>query len=313
MRVLTGIQPSGLPHLGNYFGMMRKILKMSQKEDVFLFIADLHALTTVHNKEKLQNGIFSIALDFLSLGLDPEKVTFYRQSQIQGHTELAWILATLTPLGLLKRAHSFKDKISKGIEPSCGLFYYPILMAADILLYDAEIVPVGKDQKQHVEITRDLALKFNDTFGKTFILPKSRIDQNTKTIPGIDGQKMSKSYGNTIDLFADEKILQKKVMSIITDSRGVNEPKDPQSALIGIAKFFLSAEEINAYLQGGIGNRDIKQKLALKINNFFAPFKEKRRKLQKNPKKIEEILQYGQEKAQKIASKKLAEVKNAFM
>lgn len=310
MRILTGIQPSGTPHLGNYFGMMKPTLELAEKNtDVFIFVADLHALTTIQNAKAMRENTINVVLDFLALGLDPNKITFYRQSDVAGHTDLAWILSCLSPMGLLERCHSYKDKTARGIDANVGLFYYPVLMAADILLYDADVVPVGKDQKQHVEVTRDLAQKFNNTYGDTFVIPDVKISEETAVVPGIDGQKMSKSYGNTIEIFADDKVIEKKIMSIVTDSKGIDEEKDPNCSLVMIAKLFMNKDEISNYLQGGVGNGDFKKALAEKVNNYFRPFKEKREKLAEEKDKIKDILKNGAEKAQQIATEKIEEVR----
>src|SRR5438046_135999 len=227
MRILSGIQPSGVLHIGNYFGMMRPAIKLQKEGEAFYFIADYHALTSLRNPTALRANSRRVALDFLACGLDPERAALFRQSDVPQVTELAWILATIAPMGLLERAHSYKDKVARGISPSAGLFNYPVLMAADILIYDSDIVPVGKDQKQHIEITRDLAVKMNETYGEIFKLPEPRIQSATETVPGIDGQKMSKSYKNTIDIFEEEKEMRKRVMSIVTDSSPVEAAKDP--------------------------------------------------------------------------------------
>src|SRR5213592_2021163 len=238
MRILSGIQPSGVLHIGNYFGMMRPAIKLQKEAETFYFIADYHALTSVLNPEALRENSRRVALDFLACGLDPERAALFRQSDVPQVTELAWILSTVAPMGLLERAHSYKDKLARGLASTVGLFSYPVLMAADILIYDSDAVPVGKDQKQHVEITRDLAVKINEIFGKSegdrqiFKLPEARIQPATETVPGIDGQKMSKSYGNNIDIFSDEKEMRKRVMSIVTDSTPVEAPKDPDKSTI---------------------------------------------------------------------------------
>src|SRR5947209_14700763 len=218
MRILSGTKPGGVLHIGNYFGMMRPAIKLQKEAETFYFIADYHALTSVRNPEALRENSRRVALDFLACGLDPERAALFRQSDVPQVTELAWILSTVAPMGLLERAHSYKDKLARGLPATVGLFSYPILMAADILIYDSDAVPVGKDQKQHIEITRDLAVKINETFGPIFKLPGPRINPDTQVVPGLDGQKMSKSYGNTIDIFGDEKEMRKRVMSIVTDS-----------------------------------------------------------------------------------------------
>src|SRR4249919_317236 len=225
MRILSGIQPSGALHLGNYFGMMRPAIELQEKGEAFYFIANYHSMTSLFDAEERRKNSLDVALDFLACGLDPERSVFFRQSDVPEHTELAWILTTLTPMSLLEKCTSYKDKIAKGISPNHGLFAYPVLMAADILIYDSNIVPVGQDQKQHVEVTRDIAIKFNEQYGETFVIPEPQIREAVAKVPGIDGEKMSKSYGNTIEIFGDEKALRKKVMAIKMDSRTPAEPK----------------------------------------------------------------------------------------
>src|SRR5450631_4426246 len=237
MRILSGIQPSGWLHLRNYFGMMRPAIELQEKGEAFYFIADYHSMTSLFDANERRKNTLDVALDFLACGLDPEKSVFFKQSDVPEVTELSWLLTTLTPMGLLERAHSYKDKVARGISANHGLFAYPVLMAADILLYDSDVVPVGKDQKQHLEITRDIAIKFNELYGNTFKLPEPSIRDEVATILGLDGQKMSKSYGNTIELFLPEKILRKKIMSIVTDSTPVEAPKDPtDSAIMSLYK-----------------------------------------------------------------------------
>ena len=225
MRILSGIQPSGTLHLGNYFGMMRPAIELQEKGEAFYFIADYHSMTSLTDAAQRRKNILDVALDFLACGLDPERTVFFRQSDVPEVTELSWLLSTVTPMGLLERAHSYKDKVAKGIAPSHGLFAYPVLMAADILIYDSNIVPVGRDQKQHVEMTRDIAIKFNEQYGQTFVIPEPQIREEVAVVPGTDGQKMSKSYGNTIEIFGDEKAIRKKIMGIVMDSRTPQEPK----------------------------------------------------------------------------------------
>src|SRR5713226_8133431 len=232
MRILSGIQPTGVMHIGNYFGMMRQAIALQNEGEAFYFIADYHALTSVRDPDVLRENIRRIALDFLAAGLDPERAALFKQSDVPQVTELTWILSTVAPMGLLERAHSYKDKLARGMSPTVGLLSYPVLMAADILIYDSDIVPVGKDQKQHIEVTRDLAVKMNEAFGEIFKLPEPRIQAATETVLGIDGQKMSKSYGNNIDIFGDEKQMRKRVMSIVTDSTAVEAPKDPANSTI---------------------------------------------------------------------------------
>jgi len=314
MRAFTGVQPSGTAHLGNLFGAMLPVIELSKKHpDSLVFLADLHALTTVHDAQKLRDDTIKLAADILSLGLDPEKTIFFRQSSVPAHAELAWILSTVAPMGLLERAHSFKDKIAKGIDASVGLFTYPVLMTADILLYKANLVPVGKDQKQHLEISRDLAQKFNHVFGETFPLPEPIISEDTAVIPGIDGEKMSKSYGNTIDIFGNEKHLKKQIMGIMTDSTPVEDPKEPEgNTIFQLYSLFANSKEIenmaDAFRAGGMGYGDAKKMLFEKANTFLTPFREKREQLLEHPKKIEEILERGAEKASSIAEKTLDEV-----
>src|SRR5215213_2484124 len=232
MRILSGIQPSGILHIGNYFGMMKPAIALQAEGEALYFIADYHALTSLHDPKALRENNRRVALDFLACGLDPERAALFLQSDVPQVTELAWILSTVTPMGLLERCHSYKDKTTRGLSASAGLFTYPVLMAADILIYDSDVVPVGKDQKQHIEITRDIAVKMNESFGEIFKLPEPRIQPATETVPGIDGQKMSKSYGNTVDIFGEEKETRKRVMSIVTDSTPVEAPKDPESSTI---------------------------------------------------------------------------------
>src|SRR5881397_1093856 len=232
MRILSGIQPSGVLHIGNYFGMMRPAIELQKEGETFYFIADYHALTSVRDPKALRENSRRVALDFLACGLDPERAALFRQSDVPQVTELAWILSTVAPTGLLERAHSYKDKLARGLAPTVGLFTYPVPMAADILIYDSDAVPVGKDQKQHIEITRDIATRINEAYGETLKLPEPRINAQTETVPGLDGQKMSKSYGNTIDIFGDEKETRKRVMSIKTDSTPVGAPKNPDTSTI---------------------------------------------------------------------------------
>ena len=310
MRVLTGIQPSADPHLGNYFGAMSPVLNLAEKNpETFIFIADWHAMTTVESAEILKKNSRNLILDYLALGLNFQKTIFYRQSQIPEIPALAWILATVAPMGLLERAHSFKDKTARGLESTVGLFFYPVLMAADILLFDAEIVPVGRDQKQHLEIARDLAAKFNHKFGETFKLPAPQISENVAIVPGIDGEKMSKSYGNFIEIFADEKTVFEKVAKIKTDSAGISEPKNRDSILVKIAELFLDENEIEKFCRGGVGNSDFKKNLAEKICEKFAPAKKRRDEFAKNSDDIFEFLKRGEKKAREIAAEKFAEIR----
>jgi len=307
MKILSGIQPSGLLHIGNYFGMMRPMIDNMDSSELYAFIVDLHAMTSVHDRQRLAEGTMAAAMDFLALGLDPERCTFWVQSDVPEVTELAWILSTLTPMGLLERCHSYKDKVAKGITASHGLFAYPVLMAADILLYQAEKVPVGKDQKQHLEVARDIAIKFNNTFGDTFVLPEPVIDDNLATVPGVDGQKMSKSYGNTINIFQDAKSLKKSVMAIKTDATPVEDPKDPDKCnLFNIFKLFAPKDRIreihDLYVNGGAAYGYIKLELVEILWEFFRSAREKRAELGEDPAAVREILRQGAEKAREKAA-----------
>lgn len=313
-RVLSGIQPSGSLHIGNYFGMMRPMLNYQGRSDLFIFLVNYHALTSVHDGAKLAKDTLEAAADWLALGLDPDQTTFWVQSDVKEVVELQWILSNVTSMGLLERCHSYKDKIARGLVPNHGLFAYPVLMAADILAYNAEIIPVGKDQKQHVEVTRDIAISFNATFGQTFVLPKPQISEETAAVPGIDGQKMSKSYNNTIELFSDEKTLRRKVMSIVTDSTPVEEPKNPDRCnLFALFRLFASQTEVEElrrrYLAPGLRYGDVKAELFERIRNFFAPYKEKRESLLQDPERLRRILKAGAEKARAVCSPIMAEVR----
>ena len=306
MRILSGIQPSGQLHIGNYFGMMLPMINNMDKGELYAFVVNYHALTSVQDKESLSTGTLRAAADFLALGLDPEKCVFWVQSDLPEVTELAWILSTLTPMGLLERCHSYKDKIAKGIAPSHGLFAYPVLMAADILLFQAERVPVGKDQKQHIEVARDIALKFNNTFGETFVVPDPVIDDNVATVPGTDGQKMSKSYGNTIPIFTDQKSLKKSVMAIVTDSTPVEEPKDPDKCnLYNIYKLFAPVDRLKEvhglYVNGGAMYGKIKLELVDILWEYFNEARETREKLLADPGHLRDILKKGAGKAREKA------------
>ena len=316
MRILSGIQPSGTPHLGNYFGMMKPAIELQERGEAYYFIADFHALTTVQNAAALRANVHELALDFLACGLDPARSVFFRQSDVPQVAELAWILSTVTPMGLLERCHSFKDKTSRGIAPSHGLFAYPVLMAADILIYNSDIVPVGRDQKQHLEVTRDIAIKMNETFGSIFKLPEPAIQESTAVVPGLDGAKMSKSYHNTIDLFAPENVLRKKIMGIKTDSTPVEEPKPMEGSVI-LALHKLVASEVdhlameNDFRVGGAGYGDLKKRLFGAVWEYFAPFRAKRVELEADPGHVEKILAAGAEKAAVVADGVMRRVRNA--
>jgi tryptophanyl-tRNA synthetase len=316
MRILSGIQPSGTPHLGNYFGMMKPAIELQERGEAYYFIADFHALTTVQNAAALRVNVHELALDFLACGLDPARSVFFRQSDVPQVAELAWILSTVTPMGLLERCHSFKDKTSRGIAPSHGLFAYPVLMAADILIYDSDIVPVGRDQKQHLEVTRDIAIKMNENFGSIFKLPEPAIQESTAVVPGLDGAKMSKSYHNTIDLFAPENVLRKKIMGIKTDSTPVEEPKPMEGSVI-LALHKLVASEAdhlameNDFRVGGAGYGDLKKRLFGAVWEYFAPFRAKRVELEADPGHVEKILADGAQKAATVADGVMRRVRSA--
>lgn len=316
MRIISGIQPSGLLHLGNYFGMMRPAIELQDRGEAFYFIADYHALTTLHNAPALRDHVRSVAIDFLAAGLDPCKSCFFRQSDITGVAELAWILTTLAPMGLIERCHSYKDKIAKGLSPSVGLFSYPILMAADILIYESDLVPVGKDQKQHVEIARDLAVKMNETYGPLFKLPEPRIASDTSLIPGLDGAKMSKSYNNTIELFLDEAAMKKKVMSIITDSTSVEHPKPIEHSVIlelyaHVASPADHALMRQAFLKGGSGYGVFKKQLFEALWEYLAPMRARRHELLRDPGYVDTVLKEGAQRANTIANHTLERVRKA--
>ncbi len=316
MRVLTGIQSSGTLHIGNYFGAIKPMLELQEKSDLFLFIANYHALTSLKDAEAMKKNTLDAAITFLSLGIDPNKTVFWRQSDVKEVLELYWILSSFTPMGLLERAHSYKDKVAKGIAANHALFSYPVLMAADILLYDAQVVPVGKDQIQHVEITRDIAVKFNNEHGEIFTLPEFKVDENVATIPGVDGAKMSKSYGNTIDLFTTEKQLKKQVGKIITDSTPVEEPKEYENCNIyALCKLFLNEEELatlrDRYRRGGEGHGHFKMYLKEKMWEHFAEAREKKAYYDAHQDEVREILEAGAKRAGSIASEKMKIIRDA--
>ena len=321
MRILSGIQPSGVLHIGNYFGMMRPAIALQDEGETFYFIADYHALTSLRDPQALRENSRRVALDFLACGLDPERGALFMQSDVPQVTELAWILSTVAPMGLLERAHSYKDKLARGMTSSVGLFSYPVLMAADILIYDSDIVPVGKDQKQHIEITRDLAGKMNESFGSEpdrpiFKLPEPRIQPTTETVPGIDGQKMSKSYGNTIDIFGDEKETRKRVMSIVTDSTPVEAPKDPkQSTITQLHALFASKSELEEmherFRKGGSGYGDFKKQLFEKLWEYFAPMRKRRQEILGDKNYIDNVLTRGAERANSVADQVMKRVRVA--
>lgn len=306
MRILTGIQPSGKLHIGNYFGAMKPALELQKQGEAYIFIANYHAMTTVKDGALLKERTMNVALDFLAAGLDPDKTAFYRQSDVHEVHELAWMLSNLCPMGLLERCHSYKDKLAKGFSPTHGLFAYPMLMAADILMVNADVVPVGKDQKQHLEVTRDIAIKFNNAYGETFKIPEPSILENVAVVPGIDGQKMSKSYDNTIEIFATGKPLKKRVMSIVTDSTPLEDPKDPETCNVyALMKLFRNeaqmAELAERYRAGGMGYGHVKKELLEELTEYFRPMREKREELLNNLDYVEEVLQKGAAKARATA------------
>lgn len=316
MRALSGIQPSGKLHIGNYFGMMRPALDLQEKGETFLFIANYHALTSVSDAAFLRTATLDVALDFLACGLDPKRTCLYRQSDVPEVTELSWILSTITPMGLLERCHSYKDKVAKGIEASHGLFAYPVLMAADILAVNSTVVPVGRDQKQHVEVTRDLAIRFNHRFGDVFVIPEVSIREEVAVVPGVDGQKMSKSYGNTIEIFGAPNEVKKRIMSIVTDSKGVADPKDPDTCnVFALYKLFATPEEREAmatrYRAGGMGYGDAKKALLEKFEQHFGPFRQRRQELASQPDYVEQILRDGAVKAKAEAAAVLKKARRA--
>jgi len=306
MKVLSGIQPSGKLHIGNYFGMMQEMISRMENSELYVFIVDLHALTSVHDRDRLAAGTLEAAADFLALGLDPDKCIFWVQSDVPEVCELTWILSTLAPMGLIERCHSYKDKVAKGIMPSHGLFSYPVLMAADILLYQADRVPVGKDQKQHLEVARDLAQKFNNEFGETFTVPEPAISETTAIVPGLDGQKMSKSYGNTIPIFMEGKELKKRVMAIETDATPVEDPKDPDNCnLYKLMKLFATPQRMqeihDLYVNGGAAYGYLKLELLELINDKFAAARKKKAEFLADPGELRAILAQGGRKAREKA------------
>jgi tryptophanyl-tRNA synthetase len=317
MRILSGIQPSGALHLGNYFGMMRPAIELQEQGEAYYFIANYHSMTSLFDPEIRRRNTLDVALDFLACGLDPKKSVFFRQSDVPEVTELAWMLTTLTPMGLLERCHSYKDKLAHGISPNHGLFAYPVLMAADILIYDSNIVPVGRDQKQHVEVTRDIAIKFNQQYGETFVIPEPRIREEVAVVPGVDGQKMSKSYGNTIEIFGDEKSMRKKIMSLVMDSRPVQDPKPDADKNIAIqllklvAPADVSSDIENRLRAGGFGYGDLKKALFEHYWTYFAEARARRAELAANPDYVESVLRDGATRAKKVADTVLKRARKA--
>jgi len=312
--MLSGIQPTGSPHIGNYFGMMKQLVDFQDQYTVFGMVVNYHAFTTVHNKKILKDNTYAIVLDFLAIGLDPEKVILFKQSDVPEHTELTWIFNCLVSMPWLSRAHAFKDKTEKGIEASVGLFDYPVLMAADILMYDAEIIPIGEDQRQHVEMAREIARKFNLQFGDTFTIePKELIITEVAIVPGTDGQKMSKSYGNTIPLFGTDAEIKKAVMGIVTDSKNPEDPKNSDDVIVYQLYKLIAPEkshEMKERLeQGGLGYGDAKKVLLEAILEMVAPMRERRAYYENNPDIVEKILNQGGKKARTIAQEKMSRVR----
>jgi len=315
-RILSGIQPSGTIHIGNYFGMIKKMIESQNDGELYAFIASYHALTSVKDKEFLQKNTFEAAVNFLALGMDPEKSTFWIQSDVPEVLELYWILSNHTPMGLLERGHSYKDKAARGIATNHGLFSYPVLMAADILLYDSNIVPVGKDQIQHVEMTRDIANTFNNTYGDILTMPELKVDENVQSVPGTDGAKMSKSYGNTIDMFGTKKSIKKQVMKIVTDSRELEDVKEHENCNVyKLCELFMNNDELlelqHRYATPGEGYGHFKLTLLDKINEHFAPYAAKREYYLNNPYEVKDIMAHGASKARKVAQEKITIIRDA--
>src|SRR5437667_4907630 len=317
MRILSGIQPSGALHLGNYFGMMKPAIELQDRGEAFYFIANYHSMTSLFEAEQRRRNSLDVALDFLACGLDPNKSVFFKQSDVPEVTELTWLLTAVTPMGLLERATSYKDKIAKGISPNHGLFAYPVLMAADILIYDSNLVPVGRDQKQHVEMARDIASKFNEIYGQTFVIPEPQIREEAAVVPGIDGQKMSKSYGNTIEIFGDEKTTRKKIMGIVMDSRTPEEPKPDadKNLAIQLLKLVAAAEvakDCEERLRaGGLGYGDLKKTLFEQYGNCFATARVRRAELAANLDYVNQVLRDGAARARALAQQVLKRAKVA--
>jgi tryptophanyl-tRNA synthetase len=318
MRVLSGVQPSGNLHIGNFFGAIRQFLDLQEEHECFYFLADLHALTTVQEPERFRGLVQDLATGFLALGLDPERSVIYRQSDLPEVTELGWYLSTVTSMGLLQRCHSFKDKVAQGVVPNHGLFAYPVLMAADILIVKSDLVPVGKDQKQHLEVTRDVAASFHSVYGsEVFSLPKPLILDDVAVVPGVDGRKMSKSYDNTIDIFGPEKPIRKKIMSIVTDSTPVEEPKPTEdNALYDLLKLFAPDETERswveaAFSEGGVGYGDMKKRLFDYYLSTFGDARARYEELKGDPAEVDRILAAGAAKARETAALLMDEVRTA--
>jgi tryptophanyl-tRNA synthetase len=316
LRVLSGIQPSGRLHIGNYFGAIRQHLRMQTEHECYYFIADYHALTSTPSPKAVQDYTLGVAMDYLALGLDTEKTVFWRQSDVPEVTELTWLLSCVTPKGLLERCVSYKDKIAQGLSPNHGLFAYPVLQAADILIVKSDIVPVGADQKQHIEVTRDIAIRFNNAYGEVFKIPEDYIIDAVAVVPGTDGRKMSKSYGNTIEIFEPEKSVKNKVMKIVTDSTPVEAPKDPEECnVFALLRLFAPPEELaqwdRRYRSGGMGYGEAKKRLAELIIEYFKPYRQKRAELENNPDAVDAMLKKGAERARAAGAPTLLAARKA--
>ena len=316
MRILSGIQPSGKLHIGNFFGAMRQHLALQADHDGFYFIADYHALTSSPKPADLAQRTFEVAMDYLALGLDPKKTVFWRQSDVPEVTELAWILSCVTPMGLLQRCTGYKDKVAQGLASNHGLFAYPVLQAADILMFDSNLVPVGADQKQHIEVTRDIAVKFNLQYGETFVIPEEQILKSVAVVPGIDGRKMSKSYDNTIEIFEPEAKVKKKVMSVVTDSTPVEEPKDPEMCnVFALLKLVAPEAELaeweGKYRSGGTGYGTVKKRVVELLHDYFKPYRQKRLEMEQNKDYVEQVLTDGARQARAVATKTMQRVRDA--
>ncbi len=312
--LISGVKPTGRPHIGNYFGAMKQSVDLEDEYDSLIFIADLHALTSVLNKKELRESVVDVAMDYLAIGSDPKKTIIFKQSDTPQVAELAWIFNCITTMPYLMRAHAFKDAEARNKEINVGVFDYPVLMAADILIQGADVVPVGLDQEQHLEIARDTADKFNNTFGETFKRPKTLVENSVKVVPGTDGQKMSKSYGNTIPLFADDEAIKKAVMSIPTDSKGIDEGKDPeQDKVFALHKLFTTGNELDEirrrYEKGGMRHQESKQILIKNISAFIAPLREKREKIAQDKQYVLDVLFEGGKRAHERAENKIQEVR----
>ena len=316
MRVLSGIQPSGKLHIGNFFGAMRQHLQFQAEHECFYFIADYHALTSNPPPDEVAGHSLDVAMDYIALGLDTNKTVFWRQSDVPEVTELTWLLSCVTPMGLLQRCTSYKDKVAQGLSPNHGLFAYPVLQAADILMYNSELVPVGADQKQHIEVTRDIAQRFNNTYSEVFTVPAEHILESVAVVPGVDGRKMSKSYGNTIGIFEPEAAVRKKIMRIVTDSVPVEEPKDPHKCnVFALLKLFASGEELREwdtrYRSGGLGYGEAKKRLAELTIEYFQPYRQRRTELENNLDAVQKVLADGAERARAVAGPTLEKARRA--